>query len=57
MLMQYLGFYCAVPCPRGNKADTIFWLVIVLYLVQDELRLIEFFGMILCHILSKRNEI
>jgi len=33
-----MAFYCAISCPRGIKAGRVFWLVTVLYHVQEELR-------------------
>jgi len=37
-----MTFYCALSCPRGIKAGRVFWLVAVLYRVQEELRFIEY---------------
>ena len=37
-----LACYCAISCPRGIKAGRVFWLVTVLYCVQQELRFIEY---------------
>jgi len=37
-----MAFYCAISWPRGIKAGRVFWLVAVLYHVQEELRFIEY---------------